>query len=179
MLQSITDNQSDQMNIAYISIGSNMGEKLENCRNGLAALDETEKIIIEDLSEFYMTEPMEYTDQPWFVNAAARINTTLDPFDLLKTLKSLEVELGRVASSLRYGPRILDFDIIFYNDVILETPGLIIPHPRMHHREFVLRPICDLAPDLMHPALKKSSRQLLDELAAENQKCIRMEEMVH
>jgi len=167
------------MNTAYISIGSNMGEKLENCLKGLAALGEIDRIAIEDRSEFYLTEPMEYTEQPWFVNAAARINTTLDPFDLLKILKSLESELGRIDSSLRYGPRVLDFDIIFYNDIIIETPGLIIPHPRMHNREFVLRPICDLAPGMMHPVLKKSPRQLLDQLAAENQKCIRMESMVN
>lgn len=179
MLPLITDKQTDQMNIAYISIGSNMGEKMENCRKGLAALDEIDSIVIEDRSEFYMTEPMEYTDQPWFVNSAARISTTLDPFDLLKILKLLESKLGRIDSSLRYGPRVLDFDIVFYNDIVIETPGLIIPHPRMHHREFVLRPICDLAPDMIHPVLKKSSLQLLDEVAAENQKCIRMEAIIN
>ncbi len=175
LLPSITDKKTDQVNIAYISIGSNMGGKLENCLKGLAALGEIDRIAIEDWSEFYMTEPMEYTDQPWFVNSAARIRTTLGPFDLLKILKSLEAELGRIGSSRRFGPRVLDFDIIFYNDIVIETPGLVIPHPRMHHREFVLRPICDLAPDMVHPVLKKSSLQLLDEVAAEKQKCIRME----
>jgi len=179
LLQSITDKQPDQINIAYISIGSNMGDKLENCRKGLAALDEIDRIVIEDRSEFYMTEPMEYTEQPWFVNAAVRISTNLGPFDLLKILKSLEAQFGRIDSSLRYGPRVLDFDIIFYNDIIIKTSGLIIPHQRMHHREFVLRPICDLAPDMIHPVLKKSSLQLLDEVAAENQKCIKMEAKVN
>ena len=91
----------------------------------------------------------------------------------------LESEFGRIDKSIRFGPRILDFDIIFYNDIVTEIPDLIIPHPRMHQREFVLRPICDLAPDLIHPVLKKSSRQLLDELAPERQKCIQLEPTVN
>jgi 2-amino-4-hydroxy-6-hydroxymethyldihydropteridine diphosphokinase len=170
--------KTDQNNIAYISIGSNLGDKLDNCRNGFAALGETDGIIVEDLSKYYQTEPMGYTDQPWFVNAAARILTSLAPLDLLKALKSLESEFGRI-NNVRFGPRTLDFDIIFYNDMVIEIPDLIIPHPRMYEREFVLRPICDLAPDLIHPVLKKSSRQLLADLAAENQKCIQMEPMIN
>lgn len=145
---------TDQNNIAYISIGSNLGNKLENCQNGFAALGETDNIKVEDLSKYYQTEPMGYTDQPWFVNAAARILTSLNPIDLLKALKLLESKFGRI-DNVRFGPRILDFDIIFYNDVVTEIPDLIIPHPRMHKREFVLRPICDLSPDLIHPVLKK------------------------
>ncbi|MDO9264220.1 MAG: 2-amino-4-hydroxy-6-hydroxymethyldihydropteridine diphosphokinase [Desulfosalsimonadaceae bacterium] len=169
---------TDYRNIAYISTGSNMGDKLENCRNGLAALGQTDGIRIESISAFYLTEPMEYADQPWFVNAAVRIRTTLEPLDLLAALKNLEQRSGRVDSGIRFGPRTLDFDIIFYNDMVLDTPMLIVPHPRMHEREFVLRPICDLAPDLMHPVLKKTACQLLGILQPGGQQCIRMEETI-
>jgi len=166
--------QSSHVNTAYISIGSNMGDKRENCQNALAALDRTETVQIESISRFYLTEPIEYSDQPWFVNAAAKIRTSLDPVDLLAVLKSFEVEYGRVDSGLRFGPRPLDLDIIFFNDSIIETAHLIVPHPRMHHREFVLRPISDLAPELIHPVFNKSIRDLLDELNTQNQQCILM-----
>jgi len=169
-------NQANYINIAYLSTGSNLGDKLENCRSGLAALDQTEGIHIDAVSAFYMTEPMEYSDQPWFVNAAVRIRTTLNPLDLLTTLKALERKSGRKDSGIRFGPRTLDFDIIFYNDIVLETPSLIVPHPRLHEREFVLRPICDLAPELMHPVLKKTAAELLAALETDGHQCIKMAE---
>ena len=156
-----------------------MGDKLENCRCGLAALGQTDGVRIESVSSFYLTEPMEYADQPWFVNAAARIRTALDPFDLLAALKFIEQKSGRVDSGIRFGPRPLDFDIIFYNDMVLDTSMLIVPHPRLHQREFVLRPICDLVPDLMHPVLKKTAGQLLADLQSGGQQCIRMEQTVY
>jgi len=171
--------QPSHFNTAYISTGSNMGEKLENCRKALAALDRTDTVQIESMSRFYLTEPMDYSDQPWFVNAAAKIRTSLNPDDLLAVLKSFEVEYGRVDGGVRFGPRSLDFDIIFYNDIIIETPQLTVPHPRMHNREFVLRPISDLAPEMIHPVFNKSIRELLDDLSAQNQQCIPMEEMVN
>jgi len=169
---------ADYPNIAYLSTGSNMGDKLGNCRNGLSALDQTDGIRMESVSAFYLTEPMEYVDQPWFVNAAVRIRTALDPLHLLAALKTLEQRSGRMGSGIRFGPRTLDFDIIFYNDKVLETSLLIVPHPRMHEREFVLRPICDLAPDLLHPVLKKTACQLLAALPPGGQQCIRMEQTV-
>jgi 2-amino-4-hydroxy-6-hydroxymethyldihydropteridine diphosphokinase len=165
------------VNIAYISTGSNMGEKQGNCREALAALNKTETITVESISRFYLTEPMEYSDQPWFVNAAAKIRTNLAPVDLLAVLKSFEVRYGRVDSGIRFGPRPLDFDIIFYNDLIIETESLIVPHPRMHNREFVLRPLNDLAPELIHPVFNKSICRMLDELSGQNQQCIPLEAM--
>lgn len=161
-----------QPNTAYISIGSNMGDKLRNCRNALADLGKTDDVHIESISRFYFTEPMEYTDQPWFVNAAARIKTSLNPTELLFLLKSFETAYGRMGNGVRFGPRPLDFDIIFYNEIIIDTPELIVPHPRMHRREFVLRPISDLAPDLIHPVLCQSVRRLLETLSTQNQQCI-------
>jgi len=170
---------TSQSNTAYISTGSNMGDRLENCRKALAALNRTDTVEIESISPFYLTEPMEYSDQPWFVNAAAKIKTSLPPADLLAELKLFEVEYGRVNSGVRFGPRPLDFDIIFYNDMIIETDQLIVPHPRMHNREFVLRPISDLTPELIHPVFNKSIRELLDELSTQNQQCLPMEEMAN
>ena len=163
---------------AYISTGSNMGEKQDNCRNALFALDQTDTVTVESISRFYLTEPMEYSDQPWFVNAAAKIRTSLAPVDLLAMLKTFEIKFGREDSGIRFGPRPLDFDIIFFNDRIIDTEQLIVPHPRMHNREFVLRPINDLAPDLIHPAFNKSVRQLLGELSVQNQQCFLMDEAV-
>jgi 2-amino-4-hydroxy-6-hydroxymethyldihydropteridine diphosphokinase len=118
---------------------------------------------------------MEYSDQPWFVNGAARIRTSADPAELLSVLKSFEAAYGRTDGGVRFGPRPLDFDIIFYNELIMDTPRLIVPHPRMHLREFVLRPINDIAPELMHPVFCKSIRRMLTDLRTENQQCIPVE----
>ena len=162
-------------NTAYIAVGSNMGDKLETCRNALADLDRTDVVAVEAVSRFYFTEPMEYSDQPWFVNGAARIRTSADPAELLSVLKSFEAAYGRTDGGVRFGPRPLDFDIIFYNELIMDTPQLIVPHPRMHLREFVLRPINDIAPELMHPVFCKSIRRMLADLRTENQQCIPVE----
>lgn len=169
--------QSDHKNIAYIAIGSNMGSRLDNCRKAIACLSKSEKVIIENQSDFYLTEPMEYKAQSWFVNAVVKIRTDLDSFALLNALKTIEHHLGRVITNLRYGPRILDMDIIFYNDEIRHSAKLIVPHPRMYYREFVLRPLCDLSPDFIHPVLKKSIKQLLDEINPANQRCIKIKTM--
>lgn len=169
--------QPSQTNTAYISIGSNMGDKLATCKKALADLGKTDAVHIDAVSRFYFTEPMEYANQPWFVNAAARIKTGATPGALLAILKSFETAYGRVDGGVRFGPRPLDFDIIFYNERIIDTPELIVPHPRMHEREFVLRPLSDLAPDLIHPVFCKSIRRLLDELRPQNQQCIPVEEM--
>ena len=101
-------------------------------------------------------------DQDWFVNAVAMIGTTLPPFDLLEELRSIETKAGRVRDAIRFGPRILDLDIILYGDVILESPGLIIPHPRMHKRRFVLKPICDIDRKMIHPVLEQDMESLLN-----------------
>ena len=106
-------------NTAYIAVGSNMGDKLETCRNALADLDRTEVVTVEAVSRFYFTEPMGYSDQPWFVNGAARIRTSADPAELLSVLKTFEAVYGRTDGGVRFGPRPLDFDIIFYNELII------------------------------------------------------------
>ena len=155
-----------------------MGDKLNICRKALADLNGMDKVEVEVVSRFYFTEPMDYSNQPWFVNAAARIRTSADPADLLFILKSFETEYGRKDGGVRFGPRPLDFDIIFFNALIVDTPELIVPHPRMHLREFVLRPISDIAPDFIHPVFCKSIRRMLADLRNENQQCIPMKETI-
>ena len=105
----------DKFHTVYISVGSNLGDRLENCRQGMAALDALDSVHVEFISRYYFTEPMDYTDQPWFVNAAARIRTRLGPAELLAELKSLEAAYGRKDTGVRFGPRPLDFDIIFFS----------------------------------------------------------------
>lgn len=170
---------TDKFHTVYISLGSNLGDRLENCRQGMAALDDSGAGRVESISRYYFTEPMEYKDQPWFVNAAAKIRTRLDAPAFLAVLKSLEAASGRKDTGVRFGPRSLDFDIIFFDDRVIDSPGLIVPHPRMQHREFVLRPLCDLAPDLVHPVLKKTIRELFDDLETGGQGCILMEALAN
>ncbi|MDY6905535.1 MAG: 2-amino-4-hydroxy-6-hydroxymethyldihydropteridine diphosphokinase [Thermodesulfobacteriota bacterium] len=154
---------------AYLSVGSNMGDPTANCTRAIASLTATDNITVICQSRFFYTEPVGYVHQDWFVNAMVKIETTLDPAKLLKTLKALERENGRGISGVRFGPRILDMDIIFYEDMVVNEKGLTIPHPRMHKRHFVLRPFCDIDPEVVHPVLKKNVRQLRDALSAENQ----------
>jgi len=149
---------------AYISVGSNMGSKLDNCKNGLECIADSGKSTIIDISPFYKTEPVDYIKQNWFVNAVAKIETLLEPFALLDELKSIERKAGRTQDIIRFGPRVLDLDIILYNDSIIKLSGLAVPHPRMHKRRFVLQPVCDIDEKIVHPLLKKEMKWLLDSL---------------
>ncbi|MCU0597887.1 MAG: 2-amino-4-hydroxy-6-hydroxymethyldihydropteridine diphosphokinase [Desulfobacterales bacterium] len=161
-------------NTAYISFGSNMGDRITNCATGIRLLDGTADVNVERISEYYLTEPMDFADQDWFVNGAIKIGTLLDPLKLLSVLKSIEMKVGRKKSRVRFGPRVLDFDIIFYNNEFIDTPQLIVPHPRMHCREFVLRPMCDLAPGLIHPILHKNIKDLMQGLKDNRPQCIKI-----
>ncbi len=149
---------------AYISIGSNIGDKLLNCQKGISALTKSGRSVIIGQSNFYKTEPVDYTDQDWFVNSAVKIETTLDPFQLLYELKIIEKRAGRTEDPIRYGPRILDLDIIFYDNIVINSSELIIPHPKMHKRRFVLKSICDIDSKLVHPVLKMDMHYLLENL---------------
>ena len=150
------------MNRVFIAIGSNLGDKRQNCLQGIDALDRMPDIAVTDRARFYKTAPVDYTDQDWFVNTAIRIATDLTPDDLLKRLKQVERESGRGRQTIRYGPRILDLDIIFFGDLVLRTANLEIPHPRMHKRRFVLGPICDIDPTVVHPTLNMPVNALLE-----------------
>jgi len=161
-----------EFHTAYIGAGSNIENKLLNCKNGIAALTRTKKTVLKDWSRFYKTEPVDYKDQDWFVNLVVKIETTLDPFQLLIELKSIERDTGRVYDPIRFGPRILDLDIILYDDLVKNSSGLVVPHPRMHKRRFVLKPICDIDPKIVHPVLKKDMQYLLDILDENEQRII-------
>jgi len=157
---------------AFISIGSNMGNKVQNCQFGIDALIRSGYNVLRGQSRFYLTEPTEYPKQEWFVNVAVKIETELDPTGLLRRLQTIEAEAGRSPGGVRFGPRILDMDIILYDDLVMETPDLVIPHSRMHKRRFVLQPVCDIDSTVVHPVLKTQVGKLLDQLDHTEQRII-------
>jgi 2-amino-4-hydroxy-6-hydroxymethyldihydropteridine diphosphokinase len=151
------------MSTAYIGIGSNLGNREKNCAKALALI-EGKGIKIVKPSSMIETEPWGVREQPKFMNMAVEVTTDLLPDQLLRKLKDVEAELGRTKTT-RWGPRIIDLDILFYNDMVMSSPELEIPHPHMHEREFVLISLCEIAPDKIHPVLKKSVREMLNELS--------------
>jgi 2-amino-4-hydroxy-6-hydroxymethyldihydropteridine diphosphokinase len=154
---------------AYISVGSNMGDPLQNCCNGIQQLCHDGDVQLEARSPFYRTEPVDYLEQEWFINAAIHVRTTLSPHDLLSKTQAAQKAVGRKDGGVRFGPRILDLDIIFYDDLILDSPRLVIPHPRMAKRRFVLRPICDIDPTVKHPGIGQTVQDLLNQLVIDKQ----------
>lgn len=141
----------------YLALGTNLGDRLTNLKQAISAL--TPQMEVQTKSQVYETPPWGYEDQPKFLNQVIKVQTYLEPEPLLKHLKRLEVALGRKAS-FQNGPRLIDIDLLFYDDLILNKPSLVIPHPRLHERGFVLLPLMDIAPDLMHPLYKKSVREM-------------------
>lgn len=158
---------------AYICVGSNLGDRLENCRRGVARLTRDASSRLVEESAVYQTEPVDYRDQEWFVNYAVKIETFLVPLDLLDRLKSIEKEAGRTRSSVRFGPRVLDMDIIFYDELVMDHRMLVIPHPRMHKRRFVLKSLCDIDPLIYHPVLGRTVQSLLEDLDETGQRITR------
>jgi 2-amino-4-hydroxy-6-hydroxymethyldihydropteridine diphosphokinase len=159
----------------FISVGSNLGGKLVNCLSGIAALTASAESSLLGASRFFRTSPVDYADQDWFVNAVVKIRTTMAPFALLDTLVSIQQRLGRKSDAVRFGPRVLDLDILLYDDWVIRTPRLTIPHPRMHKRAFVLQPICDINPSVVHPVLGQTVADLLSRLDDEDQRVIPLE----
>ena len=158
------------LHIAYISAGSNMGDRLQNCRKGIEALTESGNSRILAQSCIYKTEPVDYEDQDWFMNMMVKLETAHDPFQLLDHIEHIQRAAGRIQDPIRFGPRILDLDIILYDDRIIDSERLVVPHPRMHKRRFVLRPICDIDPAIIHPVLKQEMQFLLKCLGQDKQK---------
>ena len=147
--------------IAYIGIGSNVGDREGNCRSAVAQLKEAGKITA--LSSFFETEPVGDREQRDFINAVAAVETELPPARLLEVCRAIEERLGRKRTE-RWGPRTADLDILLYGDLVVDGPGLTIPHPRMAERRFVLAPLAEIAPDAVEPRLQRTAAQLLDEL---------------
>jgi 2-amino-4-hydroxy-6-hydroxymethyldihydropteridine diphosphokinase len=160
---------------AFISIGSNLGDKRENCRLALTALTAAEGIRIRRSSALYRTAPVDFRDQDWFVNGVIEIETGLAPLDLLERLQTVQRQAGRPAGGRRFGPRVLDLDILLYDGLILKDPRLILPHPAMHRRRFVLVPLCDIDPDALHPVLGRTAREMLAQLEEEGQEVVELE----
>jgi len=155
---------------AFLSVGSNMGNKRINCEKGIAALTASGNTILEKQSPFYKTEPLDYTDQEWFINCVVKIKTVFEPLELLDNIQAIEINAGRKSGDIRFGPRVLDLDIIFFDNIQIDSEILVIPHPRMHNRRFVLKPFCDIEPRMVHPVVKKNIESLLKSIDKNKQK---------
>jgi 2-amino-4-hydroxy-6-hydroxymethyldihydropteridine diphosphokinase len=135
---------------AYLSLGSNLGDRMQNLREAIDRLDAHPDIQVTRISPVYETKPVGYTEQPDFLNLAVEIKTSLDPKNLLKITSSTELDMGR-QREIRFGPRTIDIDILLMDRQVMDTAELTLPHPRMGERAFVLLPLADLAGDLVHP----------------------------
>jgi len=141
----------------FLGLGSNIGNKEDNINKALACISKV--YTIKKTSHLYLTEPVGDIKQDWFLNCAVEIQTDVDPKNLLFTLKSIERKIGR-KKTVKNGPRTIDIDILFYGDHVLNTKSLVLPHPLIQERLFVLQPMMDINPDLIHPVFKRSIHDL-------------------
>jgi 2-amino-4-hydroxy-6-hydroxymethyldihydropteridine diphosphokinase len=154
------------LHTVYLGLGTNLGDRAANIAEVLRRLAGLGALIT--VSSLHETEPWGVQDQPRFLNAACLLRTTLRPRQLLAAIKRIEREMGRMPT-VRNGPRLIDIDILLYDDLVLSTPDLTIPHPGMHERSFVLLPLREIAPDAVHPVLKHTVRELADSFSREPQ----------
>ncbi|MEA2038405.1 MAG: 2-amino-4-hydroxy-6-hydroxymethyldihydropteridine diphosphokinase [Thermodesulfobacteriota bacterium] len=160
----------------YIGIGSNLGDKLNNCLKAIDLIDRTPGCSVEARSRFFRTEPVGVEGQDWYINCAISLSTRLSAQDLLKVLQAVEAGMGRERKD-KWASRTIDLDILFFGESVIDRKALRVPHPLMHLRRFVLVPMAQLAPDLRHPVLGKTMVELLDLLAGERQAVICLEEV--
>ena len=149
--------------LAYLSLGSNVGDRVAHLRDAIARLESIGRVV--SVSSFYETEPVEVTDQPWFLNCAVGLETALTAEQLMAQLLQIEQEMGRRRIQKK-GPRTIDIDILLFDDLILDSPDVTIPHPAMQERRFVLEPLAEIAAEARHPGMKKTIREMLEELPA-------------
>ena len=151
------------MSIAFISVGSNIGDGVSNCTNAVRALSEREGIGHLKSSSLYFTEPYGDIEQEWFINSVVKIETNLSPLELLYLLHEIEGSFGR-KREISGGPRTVDMDLLFYDNLIMRDRGITLPHPHLHARAFVLTPFIEIEPHFIHPVLKRSVEELSREL---------------
>jgi dihydroneopterin aldolase / 2-amino-4-hydroxy-6-hydroxymethyldihydropteridine diphosphokinase len=157
------------MSTAYIGIGSNLGKRRENCLRAIELIKKKDILVIKK-SSLYETEPWGVKDQPPFLNMSIEVETDLNPLELFSVLKDIERQQGR-EESVRWGPRVIDLDILLYDDIVMKEERLTIPHPLLHERGFVLIPLNEIAPNVMHPLLRLNVHELLHRLQpADNRK---------
>ena len=145
----------------YLSLGSNLGDRPANLREAVQRLGELGEVGA--VSSLYETEPVEFIEQPWFLNIAMELTTELMPKQLLSAILKIEREMGRKRLQPK-GPRLIDIDILLCGNTVVDDPKLFIPHPALHERKFVLAPLAEIAPQARHPVLKKTAREMLEEL---------------
>lgn len=148
------------MTTAFLSLGSNLGDRLGNLKRAVEKIKEPSQIMVTKVSPVYETEPVGRENQGWFLNLVLQVETSLEPFALLERLSSIEDQMGRKREK-RWGSRNIDLDILLYDTRMVNSERLTIPHPRMHERRFVLVPLAQIAPKLLHPRLKKNIEELL------------------
>jgi 2-amino-4-hydroxy-6-hydroxymethyldihydropteridine diphosphokinase len=153
--------------ISFIGLGSNMGKPVDRCREAIDYLRIIRESQVLRCSSFYRTEPVGFLDQDWFINAVIEIRTSLAAQDLMQELQTIEGRMGR-QKPVKWGPRVVDLDILLYGQEVMQTDILTVPHPELHKRRFVLEPLYEIAPYAIHPAFGVSVAGLMERLADKN-----------
>lgn len=158
---------------AYIGVGANLQDRLKQCKAAIDRIDGADGCRVSGVSPFYQTEPVGVNGQNWYVNAVIRVNTSLDPRPLLNRVLTIEADMGRIRET-RWGPRVIDLDVLLFGNRVIKEEAMIIPHPRLHMRRFVLIPLVQLAPQMIHPVLGRTMMELLHEIPEDDQAVMEM-----